>query len=214
MVKKSASRELALAICFAALYAICAAIPISVFIGGSGMITAAIIMLPLMVELLNPATAVLAAFLGTLAMYSLNLAVAPVFGPPAILIPLVGAICGAATKTKVSVLPGLIWITSEMVLYLQFSGGTPAWIVPYLVTIGLCFCYFIDERWQMISRAAITAISEQATMNALCIFQLQLPGELWAFITPFMYFERTVAVAGSVLLALAVRRYVGKRFGR
>jgi len=210
----STSRELALTICFAALYAFCATIPLSLFIGGSGMITAAIIILPLMVELLNPATAILAAFLGTLAMYSLNLAIAPVFGISSIFIPLAGAIFGSATKTKAFVLPGMIWIATEMVLYLQYSGGTPIWVVPYIITILLCFFYFKGEKWQMVSRAAITSISEQAMMNALCIFQLQLPGELWAFITPFMFYERTVAIVGGVLLALAVRRFVGKQFGR
>jgi len=201
---KSRAYELAQVIVWAAVYSVGGLIPLSTFIGGSGMITAQIVLLPVIVACLCPSSAVLAIVIGSLATAAVNLSVYSVFGLLGLLIPFVGVVFGVFQKMRWWLLPA-VWLLLESTIYVQL-GGTSLWLVPYVFAI-IMTAIGLYKSMKLLGIVTVTTISELAMMNLLSLVVLQLPPEVWTIITPFMYYERAIAIIGSMLLVKGIQKY-------
>jgi hypothetical protein len=206
------TKGLALVAVLAALYVAANAIPIDVFIGGSGFITAGIVLLPIMARLVRPREAIVLAVLAPLGLLAFQLSVIPVFGFFGLAIPALAILLGSLGSHKSQLIPAS-YVAFGAVWYILFSGGTLLWLAPYLVAIALALGYETkllkrNDRLQTVVHVLDTTMCELVTMNMLSISLLLLPGVLWTIILPFMILERSVAVIGgsSVLLVLARAR--------
>ncbi|MGQ9543832.1 MAG: hypothetical protein ACUVTM_07100 [Candidatus Bathyarchaeia archaeon] len=204
------TRGIALASAFAALYIAANAMPISIFIGGSGFITAGIILLPVIAIILKPKEAIFASIIASLGLMTFQLSMIPMFGIYGMLIPASGIILGSLGFYKSKIYP-VIYVAFGGLWYITFSSGTPAWLIPYLIAIGFALAdkirhFKVGDKGQIIMHSLLATMCELVTMNIGSISLLRLHGELWLIITPFMLIERTVAVAGSSLVILALAR--------
>lgn len=204
------TRRLALVSAFSALYIVGNTIPISAFIGGAGFITAGIILLPVIARLLRPKEAVIVAILAALGLFALQLSIIPVFGFYGMLIPALGIVFGSLGFHKSHLYP-TAFVVFGALWYIVFSNGTPLWLAPYFFVIALAIAdqvrpFKVGERVDIILHSFDATMCELVTMNIGSISLLHLPGELWTIITPFMFFERTVAVIGASSIILALTR--------
>lgn len=204
------TRSIALAATFTALYVASNAIPISAFIGGAGFITAGIILLPVLARLLKPREAILVGILAPLGLFAFQLSLIPVFGFFGMLIPATALIFGSLGFHRSYLIPtayavfGLAW-------YVLFSGGTFLWLLPYFILIAFALMNQVRHftkggKWDILLHGLATTMCELVTMNIASISILHLSGGLWSLITPVMYFERSIAVAGSGIILLSLMR--------
>jgi len=201
------SKHIAFTSILAAVYAVTSYLPISVYIGGEALITANVIILPLIAHLLNAPYAILSAFIGALAMYFTGTAIAPVYGYFTILIPVLGVLFGSLTKKNcVAALP---WILFGAISYVLYSGGTPLWLTLYIFALVLSLLTIKFKQLKTVNCCVSTTISELIAMDVGNIFLMEFPGFLWMIILPFAIYERTVAVLGSMALIRGLKRYVG-----
>jgi len=204
------TRRTALISTLTALYIAANAIPISAFIGGAGFITAGIILLPVIARLLRPKEAVVVAIFAPLVLFTLQLSIIPVFGFYGMLIPALGIIFGSLGFHKSYVYP-TAYVAFGAFWYIIFSNGTPLWLAPYFVVIAMAIAdqvrpFKVSKRADVLLHSFDATMCELVTMNIGSISLLRLPGDLWTIITPFMFFERTVAVIGASSILLAVMR--------
>lgn len=203
---KNISMQVALVSIFAALYAAASFLPISVYIGGEGLITANVVVLPVIAYLFDPFFASLCSLIGALVMFVTGASITPVYGLLTPLVPLVGAFFGSLTKSNN--LAALLWSLIGLVSYLLFSGGTFLWIVFYFIPFATAFLAWRYTEFKTVNICVTTAISELVAMDLGSIFLLDFPGFLWAIIFPFAIYERTFAVIGSYILIRLLRRYL------
>ena len=184
-----------------ALYIAANAVPIDAFIGGAGFITAGILILPVIARLVRPWESVVVAFGAPLGLFALQLSVVPVFGFYGMLIPASAIVLGSLGFRKSYLIPAS-YIVFGAAWYASFSSGTPVWLAPYGVAIGLTVVNQIrpfasGTRTEILFFCLLTTMCELTTMNIGSVSLLQLPGSLWVIIAPFMFVERTVAVVGA-----------------
>jgi len=189
----------------ATAYSICSYLPISVFIGGEGFITANVTILPLIAYLLDFEYALTASVIGGAVMYFTGTSITPIFGPLAVTIPALGAIFGNLTKkSRFAALP---LVAAGAVIYLLFSGGTALWLALYIAPVITSILSLKHTNLELVNCCVSTAISELIAMDILTIFILNFPGYLWIIILPFAAYERTVAVLASTLILRGVMKY-------
>jgi len=202
------TRRLSLIAALTALYIAGNTVPISAFVGGAGFITAGIILLPVIARLLRPREAVVAAVLASLGLFALQLSIIPVFGFYGMLVPALGITLGSLGFHKSYLYPSA-YVAFGAFWYVAFARGTPLWLTPYFLVIGLAVAdqakhFEVGRRLDVVLHSLDTTMCELVTMNLGSISLLNLTGAIWTIITPFMFFERAVAVLGasSILLAL------------
>lgn len=191
-----------------ALYVAANAVPIDVFIGGVGFITLGIILLPVVTRLVPPRESLVVAAAAPLGLFAFQLSVIPVFGFYGIFIPASAIVIGSLGFYKSCLIPAG-YIAFGAAWYVAFSNGTMYWLIPYFLAVALAVTNQIHpfvrgSKVEVLVFSFLVTMCELVTMNIGSISILQLPGNLWTIITPFMFLERTVAVVGatSVLIAL------------
>lgn len=204
MRMKLKSKDIALVSILAATYAVTSYFPISVYIGGEALITANVMILPLIAYVLDFPCAVLTAFIGALAMYFTNTSIAPIYGPFTLFIPVLGVFFGALTK-KNSVV-AIPWIAFGAISYYLYSNGTPFYLSLYIFEITVNLLTLKFKKFGIVNCCVSTTISELVSMDLGNIFLMEFPGSLWAIILPLAIYERTVAVIGSLILIRGFRR--------
>lgn len=200
------SRQIATASVLATAYSICSYLPISVFIGGEGFITANVTVLPLIAYLLDFEYALTASIIGGTVMYFTGTSITPIFGPLAVTIPAFGAIFGNLTKK--SMFAALPLVAVGTAIYLIFSEGTPLWLILYIAPVVTSILSLRHANLKLVNCCISTAISELIAMDILTIFLLNFPGYLWIIILPFAIYERTLAVLASTLILKGVLKYI------
>ena len=200
------SRQIALVSILAALYAAASFLPISVYIGGEGLITANVVILPVIAYLFDPPFAAAASLIGALVMFVTGASITPAYGLLTPTVPLAGAFFGSLVKwNRFAAIP---WALIGLASYLCFSGGTPLWAVFYLLPVATALIGRRSSRLEALNVCVAAAVGELVAMDLGSIFLLGFPGFLWALILPFAVYERTVAVAGSYALIKVFRRYL------
>ncbi len=185
------------------------------YVGGPGFITLAIIVSPLIAALLKPLPATIAAMIGSLGMALGQTGFFPGFQIPGLLIPIITIAAGSiAFHYKYGMIVPWLYVLAGAVFYVIYSGGTLLWLIPYILVV-VSFPLLLARRLQESYRTGFlsfyTAMAEQVTLNVESIVVLGLPGFLWAIITPFMFFERTVATLGGAFAILALKNRFGPR---
>jgi hypothetical protein len=206
--------ELTLTAGLGAVYVITAYLPFSKFIGGPGFLTLEIIMLPIIAALLRPPLALAAVFVGGLVAALGQVSFTTAFGPFGLLIPLIAVGTGSiAFHYRLGPILPWAYILAGAVYYLALSkGGTLLWLAPYffvIVSIPLIFRVRDNPRIGLLS--FYTTMAELVTLNILSISIIGLPGASWLGITPFMYFERTLATIGGATGIVALKSGLGGR---
>jgi len=209
----SRTRRLALVALLSSLYVVANAIPIDAFVGGTGFITAGIILLPVLARLLKPKDSIVMALLASLGLLVFQLSVVPVFGFYGLLIPSLAIVIGSLGTYRSYLYP-LSYISLGAAWYILFSGGTPAWLVPYLITTLLLAVVQsrrarVSKSTELVTHSLGTTMCELVTLNIGSVSLLHLPAELWTVITPLMFLERTVAVVGGYAILTALVRVKG-----
>ncbi len=209
----SRTRRLALVALLSSLYVVANAIPIDAFIGGAGFITAGIILLPVLARLLRPKDSIVMALLASLGLFVFQLSVVPVFGFYGLLIPSSAIVIGSLGTYRSYLYP-LSYILFGATWYILFSGGTLAWLVPYLITILLLAVVQsrrarVSKSTELVTHCLGSTMCELVTLNVGSVSLLHLPSELWTVITPLMFLERTVAVVGGSSILIALVRVKG-----
>ncbi len=193
-----------------ALYIAANAVPIDAFIGGAGFITLGIILLPVITRLVRPRESLIVAVAAPLGLFALQLSIIPVFGFYGLLIPASAIVFGSLGFYRSYLIPAA-YIAFGAVWYVEFSNGTPLWLVPYLLAIALAVANQIRPfarggKIEVVVFSLLTTMCELVAMNLGSISILQLPGNLWTIIAPFMFLERAVAVIGATTVLLALIR--------
>ncbi len=195
------TRELSEIAVLSALFVIASVIPVSTFIGGAGFITLGIVLVPVIARMLRPWPALISGLVGALAMYALQLATAPIFGPISILIPMSGILLGSVGfHHRLGCAIPWGYVLFGAVYYFSFSRGTLLWLAPYLIVILSLPIVITESKFRLPLLCLYSTLCELTTMNIASIGILRLPGPLWSVITPLMFFERTVATAGSYMV--------------
>lgn len=195
------TRELAQMAVLAAIFVIASAIPFTAFIGGAGFITFGIVFVPVIARMLMPWPALISGWAGALALYVLQLATAPVFGPFSLAIPVSGMVLGSyGFHYRLGSIVPWGYVVFAAVYYLAFSGGTMIWLVPYFLVAASLPLTLRPTKLRVPLLCLYSTMCELATMTIASISVLNLPGPLWSFIAPFMFFERAVATVGAFLV--------------
>ncbi len=224
--KRISTREISLTAVLAALYAVSFFLPFSQFIGGAAFITLSIIFLPILCKFLRPIPAMVAGVIGMAIAASVGAGLAPVYGLYSFAIPLVAGLLGSLSfHYRWGAIPGIAFLAVCGYIYAAYSGGTLLWLVPYAAAmIAAVFGLIIYNHkgksavWSRASWIAVTGcfiylttMIENATMNLGSVFILQLPGPLWAVITPVSILERIITLAIALLVLTALwSRFRGK----
>jgi len=200
------SRQIALVSTLSAMYAVTSFFPISVYIGGEGLITANVMILPVIAYLFNPVYAAAASLIGAIVMFATGTSITPVYGLLTPLVTLSGGLLGSLTKkNRFAAVPfALVGLGS----YLLFSGGTPLWAIFYILPLITALMSDGSSNLRILNICIATTISELVAMDMGSIFLLDFPGFLWIIILPFAIYERAVSVIGSYALVKVFKRYV------
>lgn len=190
------------------------AVPISSFIGGAGFVTLGEVFVPVMAVMLKPKAALLAGLVGTFVVYALQLATAPVYGPVSIVIPVAGIFLGSlAVHTRLGKFVAWAYVLFGAAFYAVFSGGTLAWLAPYILVAVTLPLVLVVTRWRFPLLCLYASMCELATMTIASITLLSLHGPVWAVITPFMFFERSVATGGAILVLSGLKKAMPNLIG-
>lgn len=199
------TRELSQMAALSAIFVIASAIPVSAFIGGAGFVTLGIVLVPVIARILKPKAALISGVAGSLAVYGLQFATAPVFGLYSLLIPTSGIFLGSiAFHHKIGPIAPWTYVLFGAIFYAAFSGGGYLWLAPYLLVLVTFPLVLRMNRFRLPLLCLYSAMCELVTMTLGSISILRLPGPLWNVIVPFMLYERAVATAGSFLVISGV----------
>lgn len=200
---------------FAGLYAVTSLVPISVFVGGSSMLSLNLIITPVIAILLIPTEAAAAALIGGL----LALWIAPwqaMFGPATVLLPFAGAFFGSMTfhKKKMGSPLAVIFLAAVVLSYLSSRSDFPYWIVPHmaaLITAGVSMLS-TPLKIRILLVAFVTTMCEQAAMLVQAVYVLQLPCIVFMTAFPLMLYERVIGLLGGSLIVYSLIRTIPKYF--
>ncbi len=210
------TRDITLGAALAAFYIVSTFIPVDAFLGGAAIISLEIVTVPVIAALLKPAQASVTILVGSLGMAVFQTGTFPVFGLFALLVPIIATVLGSfAFHYRWGPLLAWAYVLFGAAYYLEFSkGGTSFWLIPYIIVIvSLPLAWTATGTRSIIIRAFYTAMAWQVTLNILSIGIAHLLDGFWSIVTPFMFFERTVATVGSVALIIALKSRLGTRLG-
>ena len=208
------TRELTLSAALAAAFVVSTFFPVDAFIGGAGIITFEIILVPVIAFTLRPVPAAVTILIGSLGMSFLQRGITPVFGFLGILVPVVATVLGSVGfHYRFGPIIPWAYVLAGAVYYLGYSrGGTTFWLIPYIiVVISLPVAFSLKESRSIALLALYTTMAEQVSLNILSIGALGLVDGIWAIITPFMLLERTVATVGGYVIIVGLKRGLGAR---
>lgn len=209
-----ATRELSEIAVLSALFVIASVIPVSTFIGGAGFITLGIVLVPVIARMLRPWSALTSGLVGTLAVYALQIATAPIFGPISILIPISGILLGSiGFHNRLGCIIPWSYALLGAAYYFLFSGGTLLWLAPYIIVILSLPIVLSENKFRIPLLCLYSTMCELTTMNIASIMILRLPGPLWFVITPLMFFERIVATSGSYMVIRGISKAIPRMMG-
>ena len=201
------TRELSQMAVLSAIFVVASAIPVSAFIGGAGFITLGIVFVPVIARILKPKAALISGFVGSLAIYGLQFATAPIFGPLSLIIPTSGIFLGSiAFHHKIGPFAPWAYVLFGAIFYAALSGGGGLWLVPYVLVLVTLPLVLKMSKLRLPFLCLYSAMCELTTMNVASISILRLVGPVWSAIAPFMFYERTVATLGSFLLITGIRK--------
>lgn len=209
------TQELTLSASLAALYIVTTFIPVDAFIGGAAFISLEIVTVPLIAALSRPRVATVTAIVGSLGMAIFRTGTFPVLPFFAMAIPIISITLGSFSF-HFRYGPTLSWayVLLGAGYYIEFSKGTLLWLAPYVIVIA-SLPLALSSKGPLLTGllAFYTAMVWQVTLNILIIGIGGLTGAVWAIITPFMFFERTVATVGSFVLIVALKSRLGETLG-
>ena len=207
-------REVSMTAILAALFVVLGLIPFSVFIGGPAMITAAIVVVPLMAYILSPTWAFVSGAMGGLVTLAFMTGYGPVMGPYTILIPSMAACIGSIgfhSKGWKLIIPPMALLGELLIYIVHYDGqATLLWGVHYVIAIVIFAVGVIMAKVQVknpiaiVGNTAITTMMENAMLNLGSMFIIALPATLWTVIAPASWMERTLATIGSVIIITAI----------
>ncbi len=206
--------DITLSAALAAVFVVSTFFPVDAFIGGAGIITFEIILVPVIAFTMRPVLAAVTISIGAVAMALLQGGTTPAFGILGILVPIIATVLGSvAFHYRYGPILPWAYVLSGAVYYLGYSkGGTTFWLIPYIIVIiSLPAALSLKEDRSVALLAFYTAMAEQVTLNVLSIGVVGLVGGIWAIITPFMLLERTIATVGSYILIVGLKRGLGAR---
>jgi len=202
-------RRISLMAMLSIVYVLCTLIPISPFIGGPSLLTLNLIIVPTVALILSPVEAFITSLIGSLiTLWAVPMALANIFGPSVILLPVLGSTMGSLSKYKA----GKIIVGPYLVFcifgFIHAIPEFPYWIAPHMLAVILCpVTEFIkNQKLKIVIIAFVSTMCEQAIMMMLAVYQVQLPWQVFAVAFPFMIYERTLATIGGSILTLAISK--------
>ena len=213
------TRDITLLASLAAFYIVSTFLPVDVFLGGAGIITLEIVTVPIIAALQRPLPAAICIGIGSLGMAVFGTGVYPFFGFFSIVVPIIATIQGSfAFHHRLGPIVPWAYAVIGSLYYVEFSkGGTLLWLIPYaIVVFSLPFSFIVSGTRRIVLLCFYTAMSWQVTLNILSISVAGLTGAFWIGVTPFMFFERSLATfaSASVIVALKSRFGVGLGLGQ
>ena len=213
------TKDITLQASLAAFYVVSTFLPIDVFLGGAGIITLEIVTVPIIAAILRPLPAAICICIGSLGMAIFGTGVYPFFGFFSILVPVIATIQGSvAFHNRLGPLVPWSYVILGSLYYLEFSkGGTLLWLIPYAIVIFLIpLTFSVSGPKRIVLLCFYTAMSWQVTLNILSISVAGLTDGFWIGVTPFMFFERSLATfaSASVIIALKSRLGIGLGLGQ
>lgn len=204
-------RRISLMAMLSVVYVICTFIPISPFIGGPSLLTLNLIIVPMIALTLNPIEAFITSLIGGLiTLWVVPMALANIFGPSVLLLPVLGSTMGSLSKYKAGKIIVGPYLVFCIFAFIHAIPEFPYWITPHMLAVILCpVAEFIKNiKLKVTITAFVSTMCEQAIMMILAVYQVQLPWQVFAAAFPFMIYERALAVIGGSILTLAVSRIV------
>lgn len=198
----------------AAVYIVSTFIPVDVFLGGAGIITLEIVMVPIMAAILRPLPAAVSVGIGSLGMAVFGTGIYPFFGILSVLVPVIATILGSfGFHYRLGPLVPWAYVVLGALYYLDFSkGGTLLWLIPYAVVIfSLPLAFRVSGPQRIGLLSFYVAMSWQVTLNILSISVAGLTDGFWIGVVPFMFFERAVATIASASVIVALKSRLGMR---
>ena len=203
------TRELSQTAVLSAIFVVASIFPLSAFIGGAGFITLGIVFVPVIARMLKPYAALVSGLVGSAALYGLQLSIGPVFGPVSLLIPTSGIFLGSiAFHHRMGPIISWAYVAFGAAFYFMFSGGTLVWLAPYVIVVATLPLVLRHTKIRIPLLCLYSTMCELITLNIGSITVLRLSGQLWSVIAPFMFFERTIATIGSLLVITAIRKAI------
>jgi len=211
------SRDVSMIATFSAAYVVLSLVPVSPFIGGPSILSLNLIIVPLIAILLPPVQAFLTAFMGSLVVFFVfPAALANIFGPTMLLMPIAGSTVGsvvARAKSKILRTLALAYYAFMILLFVIRIPQVPYWVIPHTAALVVAlFARRIAEPKLKVFALAFTAtMAEQACMMVLASWYLMLPWQVFAIAFPLMLYERVLATLGGGFLAFCVKKYIPER---
>ena len=201
--------DITLSAALAAVFIVSTFFPVDAFIGGAGIITFEIILVPVIAFTLRPVLAAVTISIGSVGMALFQGGIIPAFGILGILVPVVATILGSiAFHYRYGPILPWAYVLAGAIYYLGYSkSGTTFWLIPYIIVIiSLPVALSLKGDRSVALLAFYTAMAEQVTLNILSIGVVGLVDGIWTIITPFMILERTIATVGSYILIVGLKR--------
>ena len=213
------TKDITLLSSLAAFYIVSTFLPVDVFLGGAGIITLEIVTVPIIADILRTLPAAICISIGSLGMALFGTGVYPFFGFLSILIPVISTIQGSvAFHNRLGSLVPWTYVILGSLYYLKFSrGGTLLWLIPYaIVVFSVPLTFRVSGPRRIVLLSFYTAMSWQVTLNILSISVAGLTNGFWIGVTPFMFFERSLATfaSASIIIALKSRLGIGLGLGQ
>lgn len=209
------TRDITLLASLSAFYIVSTFLPVDVFLGGAGIITLEIVTVPIIAAILRPLPAAVSIGIGSIGMAVFGTGVYPFFGFFSVLVPVIATVMGsfAFHHHLGPIVPWAYTILGSM-YYLEFSkGGTFLWLIPYaIVAFSIPLTLIATGLQRIVLLCFYTAMAWQVTLNILSI-SAGLTGGFWIGVTPFMFFERSVATFASASVIVALKSRLGSRLG-
>jgi hypothetical protein len=215
------TRELALAICFTALYVVFGAVKISPIIGLPGQaITAAAIIAPVIGIIFGPFIGALSTFLGGMIGFSVGY-----FSPPSFVSGVTAALCSGFTSNSKRTISASLYLSLLLVLAFYPNIG-PAWLYPLSLWFQLIGFVVLISPLQSIAvknlhsdnnsklfyaffTTSLTStlagqIAGSATLEAILLSDLDYWRGTWITITFLYPIERIIIAAAAGLIGTAL----------
>lgn len=201
------SRRLSLMAMLSTVYVICTSIPVSPFIGANSLLTLNLIIVPTIALILNPVEAFITSLIGSLiSLWVVPMALANVFGPSAILLPILGSTLGSISKRRFGNIMVTFYLSLCILAFIYVIREFPFWTIPHALAAILCLISgnIKNYRLKIFLTAFVSTMCEQAIMMILAVYQVQLPWQVFVAAFPLMIYERVLATIGGSILTLAL----------
>ena len=226
---KLTTKEVALTICFAALYAVLSFLPLNQVIGLVGKaITAATIIAPIVGILLGSYLGMLSTGLGgIIAMYS-----NPIFPPASLAAGIIAALCAGLLYARKRILCALIYV-SLMFLFGFYPVVGPVWLYPSFIWFQIVGFLILISPLQSIASKNFNSESSLKLLFVFLVTSLtstlagQIAGSLttivlipdanfwktsWLFLTFLYPLERIIIALGAALIGTSLNKILNVKF--